>query len=211
MNTENYIITIDRKIGSKGVYTGQKIAEHFGFRYVDKEMLTKAADFFHISPERLKNIEEKTSSFWESLIQTSEFDSPNIPTYLYMPTGRQVFEVQSAIMRKAAREASCVVVGRCGNALFRDDPKHIGIFLHGSKEFTIINAAEYLGISIEDAVKAVDKFDKDRARYYSTYAGYSWTDVSNYDLAIDVSKVGVEKAVAIIIDYIEDRFPELVK
>ena len=209
--SDNYVITIDRKIGSKGVYMGQKIAEQFGFRYVDKEMLTRAADVFHIPPERLKNIDEKSGPFWQSFIQTSDYDSPNIPTYFYMPTGRQIFEVQSAIMRKAVKEASCVIVGRCGNALFRDHPKHIGIFLHGSKEFRILNAAEYLGITIEEAVKAVEKFDKDRARYYSTYAGYNWTDVSNYDMSIDVSRVGTEKAAEIILDYIQDRFPELAK
>ncbi|MBE6020785.1 MAG: cytidylate kinase-like family protein [Clostridiales bacterium] len=211
MSFNNYVITIDRKIGSKGIYTGQKIAEHFGFNYVDKDILRKAADVFHIAPEKLQNIDEKASSFWRSFVQTSNYDSPNIPGYQYMPTRRQVFEVQSAIIRNSVRESSCVVVGRGGNAIFQDYEKHVGIFLHGNKEFRILNAAEYLGVGIEEAVKAVERVDRERARYHNTYAGYTWTDASNYDLCIDVSKAGVDNAVALIIDYIEDRFPELKK
>lgn len=211
INTHNYVITIGRQLGSKGVYMGQRISEHFGFRYVDREILVRSAEMLHVPESKLKDVEEKSFSIWESFLQTSIYDSPYIPTYYYMPTGRQIFETQTEIIRKAADESSCVVVGRCGSHIFKDHPKHLAIFLHADKEYRIVNASEFLGISLEEARKEVDKTDKERSRYFSTYTGETRTDLTQYDITIDVGKVGFEKAGDILIEYICTRFPELRK
>ena len=208
-NQDHYIITIGRQLGSKGVYMGQRISEHFGFRYVDREILVRSAELLNVPESKLKNVEEKSFSIWESFLQTSIYDSPYIPTYYYMPTGRQIFETQSEIIQKAAKESSCVVVGRCGSYLFRNHPKHAAVFLHADKEYRIVNAASFLDISEEEARKEVEKTDKERARYFNTYTGETWTDLTRYDITIDVGLAGFERAGDILIEYICTRFPEL--
>ena len=168
MQDQNYVITIGRQLGSKGVYMGQRISRHFGFKYLDREILVRSAEMLHVPESKLQHVEEKSYSIWESFLQTSIYDSPYVPTFYYMPTGRQIFETQTQIIRKAARESSCVVVGRCGSYIFAEHPRHVSVFLHADKEYRIVNAARFLNISEEEARKEVEKTDKERSRYVRT-------------------------------------------
>jgi len=45
--------------------------------------------------------------------------------------------------------------------------------------------------------------DKERARYYHTFKGTEWTDTRQYDLAMDVSKIGVDRTMECIMKYLE--------
>lgn len=49
----------------------------------------------------------------------------------------------------------------------------------------------------------IAKSDKDRAVYYRTNTGKEWTDIRNYDLSIDTGKIGLEKSLDLIIEYLE--------
>ena len=211
MEKQNYVITIGRKIGSQGVYLGQKISEYFDFQYVDREILVRSAEKLNVSEDKLEIIDEKSYSIWGSFLQSSIYDSPYIPTDYFLPTGRQLFEAQTQIIKKAVQESPCVVVGRCGSYIFANHPKHVSIFLHGSPEYRTANVAELFGISMQEARKELEKTDKERARYFNTYTGNHWSDASQYNISIDVEKLGVEKAGDVIINYIITRFPELKK
>ncbi|MFR5772429.1 MAG: AAA family ATPase [Lachnospirales bacterium] len=48
----------------------------------------------------------------------------------------------------------------------------------------------------------MNKTDKKRASYYKFYTGNLWKDMNNYDLVINTGKVGIDNAVATIIDYV---------
>ena len=54
----NTIITIGRQFGSAGREIGEKVAEYFGIKYYDKELLTRAAKETGNSQEKLENHEE---------------------------------------------------------------------------------------------------------------------------------------------------------
>ena len=55
--------------------------------------------------------------------------------------------------------------------------------------------------SEKEAIKNVDKSDRNRASYYKIISGKTWGDVRNYDLCID-SSVGKEKTADIICNYV---------
>ena len=60
----NTIITIGRQYGSGGREVGQKLAEYFGIKFYDKEMLAVAAKESGICEEIFETHDEKpTSSF----------------------------------------------------------------------------------------------------------------------------------------------------
>jgi len=45
--------------------------------------------------------------------------------------------------------------------------------------------------------------DKERARYIDTFTGKKWTDANQFDLALDTGKIGFDKSVALILNYLE--------
>ena len=56
MNTTTSIITIGREYGSGGRKIGKRVAEYFGIRYYDKELLERAASESGICKELFENL-----------------------------------------------------------------------------------------------------------------------------------------------------------
>ena len=69
MNNTSSIITIGREYGSGGRQIGQEIANYFGIKYYDKELLEHAANDSGICKELFEHHDEKpTNSFLYSLV-----------------------------------------------------------------------------------------------------------------------------------------------
>ena len=65
----NTVITIGRQFGSAGREIGEKVAEHFGIKCYDKELLTRAAKESGFCEEMIQNHDEKpTNSFLYNLV-----------------------------------------------------------------------------------------------------------------------------------------------
>lgn len=47
----------------------------------------------------------------------------------YEPPKDKIFEAEAEVIRSAAKKGNCVIVGRCADAILKDDPDCIGIFL----------------------------------------------------------------------------------
>ena len=64
---------------------------------------------------------------------------------------------------------------------------------------------EFEKLSEREAIKKIEKIDKQRADYYEKFTSHKWGDKNNYDICIDTSKVGIEGAINIIENYIQNR------
>lgn len=211
MKTDNIVITIGRQAGSGGSMTGKAIAERFGFNYIDKQFLVKAAEKLHNSRERLEMVDEK-SPLWAALAQNVMNDTPYIISEAYyVPTSTQLFNIQTQIMKEAAEQAPCVIIGRCASHLFRNYPKHVSIFLQADMESRMARLERTLNIpaDTEKKRKHLEKEDKERARYYNKFTGKKWLDLTEYDFVLDTTPFTDEQIQSIIFDFIMTRFPEL--
>ena len=211
MKTDNIVITIGRQAGSGGSMTGKAISERFGFNYIDKQFLVKAAEKLNNSKERLELVDEK-SPLWAALAQNVMNDTPYIVSEAYyVPTSTQLFNIQTQIMKEAAEQAPCVIIGRCASHLFRNYPKHVSIFLQADMESRMERLERTLNrpVNSEKYRKHLEKEDKERARYYNKFTGKKWLDLTEYDFVLDTTHFTDEQIKNIIFNYIMMRFPEL--
>lgn len=205
---KNYVITISRQTGSGGTILGRALSKHFGFSYLDNEMLKNAVD--EVKPS------QKVEWIEGSLLGSSLL-APNLGGLPYMSdtwmlhTDPMLFKTESEIMRRAVEESSCVITGRCGSYLFRSYERHVSIFLQAGKAERIARIQELLDFSKEKAKKMIEKADKDRERYFSRYTGEKWLDMEGYDLCVDTSALAEDDVKEIVLRYIEAKFPELKK
>lgn len=208
---DNYIITIGRQLGSGGAAMGKAIADHFGFQYIDKEVLIKAAERLNLSEDSVKDIDEKSASIWNILAQTTAYEVPYVADEWYVPTSSQLFRTQSEIMRESVNAGPCVIIGRCGSYLFKNEKNHFSIFLKASDDARIERLEKTLGkeMTRQQMIKLMEKEDKDRAKYYSFYTGRKWLDLTEYDMCLDTSKFSDECVKEILFNAIINRFPEL--
>lgn len=213
MKTDNIVITIGRQAGSGGSMAGKAIAEHFGFNYIDKQFLVKAAEKLNNSREALEMVDEK-SPLWAALAQNVMNDTPYVVSEAYyVPTSTQLYNIQAQIMKEAAEQAPCVIIGRCASHLFRNYPKHVSIFLQADMQSRMNRLEKATGKPFNSAkgIKYLEREDKERARYYNQFTGKKWLDLTEYDFILDTTPFTDRQIKTTLFDYITMRFPELLK
>ena len=202
--TSLFVITISRQLGSGGAFIGQKLAKNLNVFYADREIINQAAKQFSVMEEDLEYREEKTISFWDSFFQNFTFASGiYIPPQIMGPTDRDLYNAETEIIGRIAKERSAVIIGRCSTHIFCKHPNHVSIFLHGKPSFRKSRVQKLYNVSEEVAGRMIAQSDKERALYYQTFTGKDWTDLRQYDISIDTSKIGLDQTEALIMKYLE--------
>ncbi len=112
----NTIITIGRQFGSGGHEIGEKLAQHYGIKCYDKELLSRAAKESGFCEEMLQNHDERpTNSFLYNLVMDTYTFGYNSSSFVDMPISHKVFMAQFDAIKKIANEEPCVIVGRCAD------------------------------------------------------------------------------------------------
>lgn len=199
----NKVYTIGREFGSLGLVIGQKLAERLGVKCYDKELLQQAAKESGFCEEIFENHDEKPSnSFLYSLVMDT-YSAGNYAAapFLDMPLNHKVFLAQFDTIKKIAEEESCVIVGRCADYALSDHPDCINIFVRAEMEDRIRLISKRMDVTENKAKELILKNDKQRASYYNYYTSKKWGETSSYDLTINTSKISVDHAVDLILDF----------
>ena len=202
----NTIITIGRQFGSGGREIGQKLAENFGIKYYDKELLSRAAKESGFCEEMIQNHDERpTNSFLYNLVMDTYSFGYN-SSFVDMPISHKVFLAQFDTIKKIASEGPCVIVGRCADYALQDYQNCLNIFIHSDEKFKV----KYIMNRFDDitteqkAIDMMNKKDKQRQSYYNYYTSKKWGRADNYDLSINSSILGIDGTVKLITQFVED-------
>ena len=201
----NTVITIGRQFGSAGREIGEKVAEHFGIKCYDKELLTRAAKESGFCEEMIQNHDEKpTNSFLYNLVMDTYSFGYNTSSFVDMPISHKVFLAQFDTIKKIAQEESCVIVGRCADYALADRDNVVNLFIYGREEAKTQRIMERYNLSESKARDMIIKKDKQRQSYYNYYSPKKWGRADSYDLCINSSVLGVDGTVKLVIQYVED-------
>lgn len=201
--SDNIIINVGRQIGSGGHDVARMLAERFGCKFYDKEILNLAARESGFS-QRFFEQNDEHKIFFRSLFNIhTPFLSDN-SFYKNDFSQESLFRFQSEAIRKAARESNCVFVGRCADYVLRDMPNCVNIFITADMESRVNVVAERLGCSKEEARKAIVSGESKRSTYYNFYTGKQWGHSESYDLCVNTSCLGIERSVDIVTTFIEN-------
>ena len=195
----NTIITIGREFGSAGREIGYKVAEAFGIKLYDKEMLARAAKESGICEEIFESHDEKpTNSFLYSLVMDTYSMGYSGNTYTDMPINQKIFLAQFNAIKAIANEGPCVIVGRCADYALEEYSNCISVYIHSSMKNRIRRIAQKYDLTDAKAKDRITKTDKKRASYYNYYTSQKWGDLKSYDLTIDSSILGIDGTVELI-------------
>jgi len=201
----NTIITIGRQFGSGGREIGEKVAEYFGIKCYDKELLTRAAKESGFCEEMIQNHDERpTNSFLYNLVMDTYSFGYNASSFVDMPISHKVFLAQFDTIKKIADEGPCVIVGRCADYALTDNPNCLHIFIYGDEAHKTKRIMEKYSLNESKAREMCSKKDKQRQSYYNYYSSKKWGRADSYDLCINSSVLGVDGTVKLIAQYVED-------
>ena len=198
----NYVITIARGYGSGGLTIGKMLAKRLGIDFYDMELLRLASEESGINIELFNQADEhvKTGffkrynrSFGERLVSPSSVD---------FTSNDNLFNYQAKIIRDLAAKQDCIIIGRCADYILREQENVVRLYFYADHDTCVKTVTDLYGIRPQDAEERVASIDRSRAAYYKYYTGGEWNDETNYDLCINTSKIGFEKAVDVVVGYL---------
>ena len=201
----NTVITIGRQFGSAGREIGEKVADYFGIKCYDKDLLTRAAKESGFCEEMIKNHDERpTNSFLYNLVMDTYSFGYNNSSFVDMPISHKVFLAQFDTIKKIADEGPCVIVGRCADYALADRSNVVDLFIYSDEASKIKRIMERYDLSEAKAKDMIVKKDKQRQSYYNYYSSKKWGRADSYDLCINSSVLGEDGTVNLIVQYVED-------
>jgi hypothetical protein len=205
MIDQSIIINIGRQLGSGGHDIGRMLALDFNAKYYDHELLDLAAKESGFSEKFFQQNDEK-KGFFKALfnVQTSHFSGGSM--YKTNFSQESLFQFQSEAIRKAAKEGSCVFVGRCADYVLRDFPNTVNVFIMASMEYRVEQIMNKQQLDADAARRFIEQRESARATYYNYYTGKKWGSAESYDLCIDSSVLGLMESEKIIAQFIRKRF-----
>jgi cytidylate kinase len=57
----------------------------------------------------------------------------------------------------------------------------------------------------EEARRIIERANKSRATYYNFYTDKTWGDSTSYDLTFNLSRIGIDAAIELVITFLKQR------
>ena len=108
--------------------------------------------------------------------------------------------MQSEVIQELSEKSSCIIVGRCADQVLENckEVDCLSLFICAPFQWRVKHRMEIEGIDEKTAAAAVDKFDKQREKYYTHYTGRPWGLPENYDICINSARLGIEKTAVLL-------------
>ena len=200
--SDKIVITIARQYGSGGREIGEKVAAALGIKHYDENLITLAAREGNLDETVASKADESAAnSLLYTLALGSNFFGSAMNFGYKPPLNDKLFLLQSDVIRRAADEGSCVIIGRCADYVLRDHPKRLSVFVYGdlaNRKQRVMERHE--GITEAQAIDLINKTDRRRSSYYNFYTGNKWGKYDNYHLAVNSSLLGIDKTAELIAD-----------
>jgi cytidylate kinase len=206
MSERRTVITISRQMASGGVYIGRRVARRLGYKYVDREILEKAAEQLGADRAALAAVEERCSSFLDDLLKSFTFGTPEA-AYV-APWGkpvydREVFETESRVIRALADRHDCVVVGHAAFFVLRGRSNVVNVLIHAPEDFRVKRLQEFHKIPADQARTEIRKADLQREKFIRTMTKLDWKDARSYHLSVNSQTAGFVNVENMIIGLVE--------
>ena len=199
------IISIGRQCGSGGREIGEKLAEHYGLKFYDRNIIQLLAEDMEKDPENVAKIEEKLSGLLPK--RRGGFEAKVKDLMNRLNASDEMYLHERGLIGKLAETESFVIVGRGANDVMEGNPNALRLFIYAPEDFRLPRVkAEYKLDSDSDARKKMDQIDKERREYFEYYTGRIWGYYDHHDLMINSSILGIDGTVDLIVSVADKKF-----
>ena len=175
---------------------GEEVARRLGCPCYNRQIIDRTAEQMGYSVEFVAENEQtiSTARLWELI-----FTDNGIPASMNPSKEDAIYVSESRTIRGLAHSGPCVIVGRLGNWILRDDPHVLRVFIMSGMDFAVRQIVDKFHLSEEDAAKKIEQVNIGRANHYWKYTGRQWADINGYDLVINTERIGIDGAVDMIL------------
>jgi cytidylate kinase len=182
-------ITIDREYGSGAADIAAKLAARLGWKLWDQLLTIEIARILGCDRPAVEQREERRDALHYRLFKAflrGSFEGTLNAQRVKMVDADLIREASEKVVREAAREGNCVIVGRGSAYYLQSNPDALHVFVYAPFEEKI-RRLRSVGKSEEEAHVLAETVDEDRAAYIKQYFKLEWPFREIYDLMMNSS------------------------
>lgn len=191
------IITISRQFGSMGRSIARRLSEILEIEFLDRDIVEETARRMGLPISVISEEEEASSNRFFKRIYPLGISVPSIKD--------EIFEVQKNIIRDFAAKGSCIIVGRCADAILKDEPDLLSVYIYAPYQARLENCTGLLGMDERTAKRMIRDVDTARENYHRFYIPDYTCPFDHRDLCIDSSRFGIEGTALLLAELIGNR------
>ncbi len=230
------VITVSGSLGSGAREIAQATADEMRLEYVDQEIMVEAARQLGVRvadvesrDERKSGIGERLASVMRTLMERSAAAGAADPlgggglelvlarTYgeaadlSEQGSGQlddeRYIKTLTSVLKGVAKRGDVVILGRGSQAILREEPGVLHVYVAAGIEHRIGTLVERDGIARADAEKRIKESDKNRIAFHRHYFKVEPDSPQLYDLGINAGRIRTDIAAKMIAIAARDRSP----
>ena len=212
METKNFIVTINREFGSGGREIGFKLGELLNVKVYDKAILESIDEKFHITDQQAEEIKSKKFTWWDEICDLYNRIYPFPGEFVVghdetqTATSHDLYYAEAKLLRELSEQESCVIIGRTGFHIFKDNPCAFKIMIIANEQYRVGRIMDRFNLDEDEAKKRMVKADDARENFTKTFSNRSRYDARNYDLVLNVANYSTDDIAAFIAECVRRKF-----
>jgi len=208
------VICISRTAAAGGENVGDSVAQRLGFRYVDEQIIERAAQLAQVDEKLvaatehrrplLQRIVDKLATAYDLASPVSLATGVPVDAFIPVPVGYQAIpEDLRQLIRAAIHEVGqigqAVIVAHAASMALAGTPGVLRVLVTASAATRAQRLAVAQGLSADAATAAIAKSDRERCDYFREFYKIKEELPTHYDLVINTDVLTPQQAVELIV------------
>jgi cytidylate kinase len=196
------VISISRALAAGGDEIARDVAKELDFRFVDDEIIERAAEKAGCSPTTIANV-ERTPSLIDRILNHLGSTPIEAGQGAYVPIVLNASESYEAliadVIRETAADGKVVILAHGGSIALRDVPGVLRVLVSGSPEVRTARYQKFTGMSEAETKKEIEKSDRARRDFLQRLYDVQHELPTHYDLVINTDRISAANAKDLIV------------
>ena len=209
------VVCISRTVGALGERIGSLVAERLSFRYVDEQVIERAARLAQMDPKHVEAVERRQPllrALMDKLAAARDLVGPETVSLAlgaplsgvpgregYRGTPEDLRILIRAAIHELAREGQAVIVAHAASMTLATRTDVVRVLVTASAETRGRRLVAAQGITPEAAAAAVAASDRDRGDYFRRFYEIAREQPTHYDLVVNTDVLTPEQVAEVIV------------
>ena len=197
------VICVSRSLGARGEEVARLLAKSLGFRYVDDEIVSRAAEKAGVSPEMVEKA-ERTPPLVVRILEAMAAAPPAEPSgAAVLPfltqTSQGYQDVLGQVIRETAQAGNVVIVAHGASIPLTGMAALLRVFVTASPDTRARRIGEERSLDERAARKEVGDSDGQRREFLRRFYEVSRESPTHYDLVVNTDVLTPTRAAGVVV------------
>lgn len=199
------VIAVSRALAAGGEAIARSAAGELRFRYVDDDIITRAASHAGVSPETIDQVEHSRplierileSMASSAVLEEGGWADPTVLPSFSEPAYRHLIE---EVIQETAKEGNVIIVAHAASIPLAGMDGLLRVLVTASPAVRAARLAQEAKLEEGAAMKAIERSDRERQAYFRRFYNLRQELPTHYDLVVNTDMLTFSQSARLIAD-----------